>query len=60
MNMEKLNLLDFTPSCLLILGEKGFICFTLYIIMVIYILSGERQSDANHLIPGDLYFCAVR
>lgn len=58
--MEKHHLLGFIPGCLLILGEKGFICFTLYIIMVIYILSAERQPDANHLIPGDLHFCAVR
>ena len=56
---EKHNLLGFIPGYLLILGEMGFVCFTLYIIMIIYILSTERQSHANHLILGDLNFFAV-
>lgn len=55
---EKYNLLGFIRGCLLILDEKGFVCFTLYIIMTIYILSAERQSHAN-LILGDLNFFAV-
>lgn len=56
---EKHNLLGFIPGCFLILDEKGFLCFTLYIIGTIYILSTERQSHANHLILGDLNFFAV-
>lgn len=56
---EKHNLLGFIPGCLLILDEKRFVCFTLYIIMIIYILSTERQSHANHLILGDLNFFAI-
>lgn len=57
--MEKHNLLGFIPGCLLVLVEKGFICFTPYIIMIICILSTERQSHANHFHPGDLNFFAV-
>lgn len=56
---EKHNLWGFIPGCLLILDEKGFACFTLYIITTIYILSIARQSHANHLILSDLNFFAV-
>lgn len=56
---ENHNLLGFIPGCLLLLDEKGFACFTLYIIMTMYILSTERQSHANHLTLSDLNFSAV-